>query len=114
MEGDAVECGPAMRAAIVELAKELGLRQDNQDPASYHPNIRFRHGFVFATSGEIRNPHTPEAFIAKMRVEASKPRPIIIDGRTLEFLPGGAVKVGCQTIDTTTLDLILERSKARR
>jgi hypothetical protein len=35
-EGDACECGPAMRAAIIELAKELGAPtyKPSEDPAS--------------------------------------------------------------------------------
>jgi hypothetical protein len=70
----------------------------------------------------ISERHTPviwisnAEFVARALGHEPKPiePPIIIDGRTLDFLPGGSVKVGCQTIAPETIDLIQQRSKAQR
>ena len=104
VEGDACECGPAMRAAIIELAKELGLKA-----TSYSEGITaYYDGKVYdcsrtCTIGEkVKNWHTPEAFIAKMRVTASQPKPITIGGNTVEFTKG-EISVGCTTISNETV-----------
>jgi hypothetical protein len=84
-----------------------------------YPHISFVLNEVYQWNG--RNPEDEiiiplSEFIARaMGIEPQSIEPtIVIDGRTLEFLDGGAVKVGCQTIDAATIDLIHERSKAKR
>ena len=103
-EGDAVECGPAMRAAIIELAKELGVRV----------NARGGEFGLVVTSGVIVSAHcrlgndnviTPEAFIAKMRVTAAQPKPITIGGNTVKFTKG-EINVGSTTISNETVRAI--------
>ena len=112
VEGDSCECGPAMRAAIIELAKELGLKA-----TSYSEGIiAYYDGKVYdcsraCTIGEkVKNWHTPEAFIAKMRVEAAKPKPIRIGDHEVKFNTG-SIKVGCTTIDNATVRAIAANLK---
>ena len=110
-EGDAVECGPAMRAAIIELAKELGLGvwkdTDDFQPPRYclywnsgEAHLAPRYPSVYGTKL-----HTPEDFIAKMRVTASQPKPITIDNYIVYFTKG-EIKVGCTTISNETVRAI--------
>ena len=112
VEGDSCECGPAMRAAIIELAKELGLKA-----TSYSEGIiAYYDGKVYdcsrtCTIGEkVKNWHTPEAFIAKMRVEAAKPKPIRIGDHEVKFNTG-SIKVGYTTIDNATVRAIAANLK---
>jgi hypothetical protein len=115
-EGDACECGPAMRAAIIELAKELGAPtyKPSEDPASAkeYPNLGWVGDVISANCSNPgdskKNWHTPESFIAKMRVTASQPKPIKIDGKTVEFNTG-SIKVGCTTIDNATVRAIASK-----
>lgn len=108
-EGDACECGPAMRAAIVELAKELGVRDSGclglglpylvwwtNELSSYHkgPEAKVR--------------HTPEAFIAKMRVTPAQPKPITIGDHKVEFRKG-SVKIGRTVVENEKVRAIAER-----
>lgn len=105
-EGDAVECGPAMRAAIVELAKELGIHGgwDLEEYPAKEGICLYWNGKKVHT-GRFTSNHTPEAFIAKMRVEAAKPKPIRIDGHEVQFSTG-SIKVGCTTINNETVRAI--------
>jgi hypothetical protein len=112
VEGDACECGPAMRAAIIELADDLELKA-----TSYSEGIiAYYDGKVYdcsrtCTIGEkVKNWHTPEAFIAKMRVEAAKPKPIRIGDHEVKFNTG-SIKVGCTTIDNATVRAIAANLK---
>ena len=112
VEGDACECGPAMRAAIIELADDLELKA-----TSYSEGIiAYYDGKVYdcsrtCTIGEkVKNWHTPEAFIAKMRVEAAKPKPIRIGDNEVKFNTG-SIKVGCTTIDNATVRAIAANLK---
>jgi hypothetical protein len=59
-------------------------------------------------SGKTKQPHTPEAFIAKMRVTAKKPKPIKIDGHEVKY-EKGQIKVGCQYIPNATVRAIAEK-----
>ena len=113
-EGDAVECGPAMRAAIIELAKELDVLT-YQHGGGQIDGLRYSCGQVL-TAGMLRTWAernggkgltiiTPEAFIAKMRVTASQPKPITIDGHNVKW-EKGCIKVGCQTITNDTVRAI--------
>ena len=114
-EGDAVECGPAMRAAIVELAKELGICDshggyEGSDMKGVW-NI-WGKGLVYMVSdfGGLTK-ITPEAFIAKMRVTAALPKPeppIMIGSDKVEFR-AGRIKVGCTTIDNATVRAIASK-----
>lgn len=115
-EGDAVECGPAMRAAIVELARQLGLsiHESGVEDIDTWPNLSW-----FGALGGCKDPnlrgsavrHTPEAFIAKMRVTAKLPKPeppIKIDGYEVKY-EAGYIKVGCQPIPNATVRAIAEK-----
>lgn len=111
-EGDAVECGPAMRAAIIELAKELGVCEgDGGTDLSGTSGVWNCEGTgrVYKCSS-FRNLRriTPEAFMAKMRVTAALPKsepPIIIDGHVVKW-EKGFIKVGCQEIPNDTVRAI--------
>lgn len=109
-EGDAVECSPAMCAAIIELAKELGVPTygvppDEVDIIGFNVED-FGRGLGLCTVGFCAmNKHTPEVFIAKMRVTASQPKPITIGDHTVKFTKG-EIKVGCATIPNETVRAI--------
>lgn len=118
-EGDSCECGPAMRAAIIEEANAMGLKgacdypyeESTTDPKGYciWDIGRFQVGWG---AGLARNDrytnHAPEAFIAKMRVTAAQPKPIKIGDHIVEFR-SGSIKVGCTTIDNATVRSIAEK-----
>lgn len=122
-EGDACECGPAMRAAIMELGKELGV--PHSDDGSFADGLRWEEtGLVmtcdfdkwFQRNGRHLNRHTPEAFITKMRVTAKLPKPeppIMIkvgEGVNTKWhevkYQTGSIKVGYTTIDNATVRAI--------
>ena len=125
-EGDACECGPAMRAAIVELANELGLlvyAGVTDQPVSEYPNPTWAGNAMDATystptkhSG-LKTWYTPEAFIAKMRATAAKPKPIKIKvgagnncGEWEVKHEKGRVKIGeCTYVDNATIRSIAEK-----
>lgn len=113
-EGDAVECGPAMRAAIIELAKELGLNTCAASPENmrvicwYSGRIDHVTEVPFEYAGTSFVGTSPEAFMAKMRVTAALPKPeppIKIDGHEVKW-GKGVIKVGCQTINNETVRAI--------
>ena len=116
-EGDAVECGPAMRAAIVELAKELGLIVWGEDPITMSVicwcDGRINHvsKVPLEHDGTLFVGITPEAFIAKMRVTAKlpKPEPPIMIGSNKVRFNIGSIKVGCTTIDNAKVRAIAEK-----
>ncbi len=107
-EGDAVECGPDMRAAIIELAKELGLGvwkdTDDYQPPRYCLYWNSREARLAPRYPSVSGTklHTPEDFIAKMRVTASQPKSITIGEHTVKFTKG-EIKVGCMTISNETV-----------
>lgn len=74
-EGDAVECSPAMRAAIIELAKELGVcnGQDGGIRGESHGVWNCHGTGLVNTISNFQGTTkiTPEEFIARMRVTAS-------------------------------------------
>jgi len=114
-EGDAVECGPAMRAAIIELADTLGItvfarsRANNGDP-----NLCWSEGEISGISHPIKWSmaiiRTPEEFIRRMRVTAARPKPITItiNGNKVKFNTG-SITVGCTTVDNATVRAIAEK-----
>lgn len=119
-EGDTVECGPAMRAAIIELAKELGtpvygVPYDNPGIIALRVgDFGLGLGTTTISVSPVRPMH-PEAFIAKMRVTAVQPKPITIGDHTAEFLADGSIKVGCTVIDSEAMDRIIEqRAKTKQ
>lgn len=77
IEGDSVKCGPAMRAAIIELAKELGveMHQPGINDIQSWPFLSWANGLLGGCNNANRvgdsSPNTPEAFMAKMRVTAA-------------------------------------------
>ena len=114
-EGDACECGPAMRDAIAELAKELGIWHHNgvsQKEPSDTIGMWYVRGerMVFWVSRiwPKTKVHTPEAFMAKMRITAKNPKPIMIGDHTVEFR-SGSIEVGCTTVDNATVRAITEK-----
>lgn len=115
-EGMATECSPAMRAAIIELAKELGIGTGGVPP---HDNrllgvkcTKYSHGIEIVTKmAEGMGRHTlltPEDFIAKMRATAKKPKPIKI-GNDVVVFNKGSIKVGCTTIPNETVRAIADK-----
>ena len=96
----------AMRQAIIELAIELGVH-GGWNPLAY-PNaedISLRWNGSALHAGRTISNHTPEAFIAKMRVSAARPRPIMIYDNRVEF-NAGYIQVGCTKIDNETVRAI--------
>ncbi len=105
-EGDAVECGPAMRAALIELAKELGVNVTSSATVKYSALTWWCKRIAGHRGGDVlKNYITPEEFIAKMRVTASQPKPITIDNYIVYFTKG-EIKVGCTTISNETVRAI--------
>ena len=114
-EGDAVKTTPKMRDAIVELARELGLL--GREYSGTFPNLLYKERYDITgadNSVDGRQYHTPEAFIAKMRVTAAKPKPILIGGRPVQFLSDGAVCTGTYHIDFATLEAVYNKAKEHR
>ncbi len=109
-EGDACECGPAMRDAIIEVAKELNILAQDGDFAG-NKGVYVLRGGVHAYHGKTPDDfatHTPEAFIAKMRITAKNPKPIKIGDHTVEFC-SSFIRVGCTTIDNSVVRAITEK-----
>jgi hypothetical protein len=113
VEGDACECGPAMRAAIIELAKNMGVQCScflNNEPTVIGLRWVSNGGLINMHIDVDKAMHTPEAFISKMRVEAAKPKPIRIGDHEVKFNTG-SIKVGCTTIDNATVRAIAANLK---
>jgi len=119
-EGDAVECGPAMRAAIVELAKELKLDMtvSAADTSVHKKGMSWvKHGFNeprlhrWNYQDSFHRPHIPEEFIRKMRITAAlpKPEPPIWIGSDVVKFNNGSIQVGCTTIDNATVRSIASK-----
>ena len=115
-EGDACECSDAMRAAIIELAKEFGLDYNETDPkrsdvTGIRVDMKPRGPRVIPNAYVDQKYNlTPEAFIAKMRVEAAKPKPIRIIGEEVKFR-AGFIQFGGTTIDNATIRAIAANLK---
>ena len=98
VEGDAVECSATMLAAIIELAKELGLEGTPPEvPVSGYPHLVWD-GVAIGDRKAVNSTWakvwmTPEAFMAKMRVTAAKPKPIKDCSFRLSY-EKGSVKIG--------------------
>lgn len=112
-EGDSVECGPAMRAAIVELGRQIGLpvHECGIKDIDTWPNLSWMGQLGGCKDPNLKGsavPHTPEAFIAKMRITAKKPKPIKIGSDTVEFR-SGSIKVGCTSIDNAIVRVIASK-----
>jgi hypothetical protein len=114
-EGDACECGPAMRAAIIELAKELGLwHVDGIDQREHNDTL----GLWFVD--ELKRvywcckfwPSTtmlePEEFIRRMRVTAKKPKPVSIAGHNV-LVTKGTVEIDDTVYANSTIRAIAEK-----
>ena len=113
VEGDACECGPAMRAAIIELAKNMGVQCScflNNEPTVIGLRWVSNGGLINMHIDVDKAMHTPEAFISKMRVEAAKPKPIRIGDHEVKYSTG-SIKVGCTTIDNATVRAIAANLK---
>ena len=127
-KGDSVECGVAMRAAIMELAKDLGLATSNLENGhvegltvvgdrtiqhcSQMLNWKVRNGYDLVL-------HTPEAFMAKLRITAALPKPeppILIkvgEGVNTEWhevvYRHRSIKIGCTVLENATVRSIASK-----
>ena len=113
VDGDACECGPSMRAAIIELAKELGVQCScflNNEPTVIGLRWVSNGGLINMHKDVDKAMHIPEAFIAKMRVEATKPKPIRIQGHEVKC-HAGFIQFGGTTIDNATVRAIAANLK---
>ena len=110
-EGMATECSPAMRAAIVELAKELGI-SDSGCLGQGLPYLVWWNGQLssYHYGREAKVKLTPEDFIAKMRATAKKPKPLKIGEWNVKF-EKGSIEVGCQRITNETVRAIAANLK---
>ena len=109
-EGDACECGPAMRAAIVELAEGFAL---NKSSASSGIVVYSEGGVYDCARGSIvgsraKALYTPEEFIRRMRVTAKKPKPITIAGHKV-LATKGAVEIDDTVYANSTIRAIAEK-----
>lgn len=113
-EGDSVECGPAMRAAIIELARELGVcnGQDGGIRGESHGVWNCHGTGLVNTISNFQGTTkiTPEEFIARMRVTAGIPKPETIDGYTVEY-HAGYIKVGSTKVPNDVVRAIHKKLK---
>ena len=111
-EGMATECSPAMRAAIIERAAELGL--SDGFAASYNnkwitwcddcgtcPIQSGKHG---------ENILTPLDFLTRLEATGKKPKPLKIGEWNVKF-EKGSIEVGCQRITNETVRAIAAKLK---
>lgn len=113
-EGDSVECGPAMQAAIIELAKELGVSiASTYEESSRFPRIVWYNGQIDRCKAHHhpQTIHTPEALIAKLRATAAQPKPIKIGNATVKFNSDRSITVGCTTVSFATIEEVYSRLK---
>jgi hypothetical protein len=109
-EGDACECGPVMRAAIVDLAIELGLAEEQH-----------RSSYMYDPDGLTWSEHPcplqcgihgkvimPEEFIRRMRVTAKKPKPVSIAGHKV-LATKGTVEIDDTVYANSTIRAIAEK-----
>lgn len=113
-EGMATECSPAMRAAIIERAKELGIfRDDYKSNPSAIRILYFNDGIVRTGAGDANynnKPLTPLDFLTRLEATAKKPKPLKIGEHVVDFIANGDVKVGCTRVDYATLREVYERA----
>lgn len=109
-EGDACECGPAMRAAIVELAKESGYASVGFDSRNYP--LVWSDMLCYTSAGitceTVSRVLTPGKFYDRLVAQAKKPKPIKVGSNTVEFR-SGSIKVGCTSIDNATVRVIASK-----
>lgn len=113
-EGDSVECGSAMQAAIIELAKELGvsIAKTYAESSRYPIIVWYTDKIDRCTAGHRpQTIHTPEAFIAKLRATAAQPKPIKIGYDTVKFNSDRSITVGCTTVSFATIEEVYNRLK---
>lgn len=114
VEGDSVECGSAMQAAIIELAKELGvsIAKTYAESSRYPIIVWYTDKIDRCTAGHRpQTIHTPEAFIAKLRATAAQPKPIKIGYDTVKFNSDRSITVGCTTVSFATIEEVYNRLK---
>jgi len=115
-EGMATECSPAMRAAIVERAKELGVPEDCIN-GSKHPNIGFMDGSIHPlvhyedkSRYQAHKLIPNHEFLARLEATAKKPKPLKIGEWNVKF-EKGSIEVGCQRITNETVRAIAANLK---
>ena len=110
VEGDSCECGPAMRAAIIELAKELGVGLRSEAPASA-PLLWYGGRLCYTSGGPrcetIRTMLQPGQFYDRL---SHHKKTIRIGDHEVKF-NAGSIKVGCTTIDNATVRAIAANLK---
>lgn len=111
-EGDACECGPAMRVAIMELAKGLGVGVygDVRGDEHWAICVHLYEGRVAIGSDlpASRTKLKSHDFIRGLEATAAKPKPIKIGNDVVKFNTG-SITVGCTTIDNATVKAIAEK-----
>ena len=109
-----------MLAAIIEVADDLGIRHGGCWRDGWVKNMCWHHEIIsfgslpVGESSVCKKAHTPEAFIAKMRVTAKKPKPITISNQTVEFTANGDIKFGLIGVDFAKLEAIYNEAKKHR
>ncbi len=110
-EGMATECSPAMRAAIIERAKELG-HELHYEIENYSPQpFLWWYDDKLCHRTTDKNRRIPNhEFLARLEATAKKPKPIKIGEHNVDFIANGDVKVGCTRVDYATLKEVYERA----
>ena len=119
LKGNVVcECGPAMRRAIVDMAKEKGLAVGGVSPESKGlDGVRLDEGSRVVTNagGHAQlggyTLISPGEFYDRL---CAMPKAIRIGDHTVEFKDGGDIKVGCTRVDFSTLEAVYNKAKAAR
>jgi len=107
-EGMATECSPAMRAAIIERAKELGVGVSCLAQNSGLPHLVCHDNSIASISKsgpEAKNWIQNHEFLARLEATAKKPKPIRVNDYDVQFLDG-KIKIGCTTVDNETVRAI--------
>ena len=111
VDGDACECGPAMRAAIIELAKELGVGLRSGAPASA-PLLWYGGRLCYTSGGPrcetIRTMLQSGQFYDRL---SRHKKTIRIDGHEVKFKDNGDINVGCTSVDFSTLEAVYNKAK---
>lgn len=115
-EGDACECSPAMRDAILQRAIELGCGSETYTPNehkavvyrkkevnSVYPLKKWSYHDQFPT-GEI----PVHEFLRRLEATAPKVKPILIGNDEVKFNKG-SIQVGCTRIENATVKAIAEK-----
>jgi len=116
-EGDACECSETMRDAVLEMAVDMGLLPKGHFCSDASPGWFNGRIVTFSRKAEsfyAKEWLTPEAFIARMRATAGRPKPILIGDNTVKFHPNGDIAVGCTKVSYDILKAVYEQATKNR